>query len=282
MPHVTRRQLLWRAVQVTLGAAALGAGGLGYATAVEPDWIELRRIRLGLRRLSSAFRGYRLVQISDIHIDGWMRERLPGIVRLINEQRPDLVAITGDFVTNRPRRYAAALVEALTPLRARDGVVGVLGNHDHWSSASTVRAIMKDSGIVEIGNRVHTVRRGDASLHVAGVDDYLVHADRLDRVLERLPAEGAAVLLVHEPDYADVSAATGRFDLQISGHSHGGQIRLPLLGAPYLPRYARKYPMGLYRVGEMFHYTNRGLGMLGPHVRLNCRPEVTVFTLDVA
>lgn len=277
---MTRRQFLWRAFQVTLGATALGAGGLGYATAVEPDWIDIRRITLKLRRLSRAFHGYRVAQISDIHIDDWMRGRLPGIVDLINAQRPDLVAITGDFVTNRPRRYAQDLVAGLAPLRGRDGVFAVLGNHDHWTSASTIRMIIKDSGANEIGNRVHTVRRGDASLHVAGIDDFMVRADRLDQVLERMPAEGAAILLVHEPDFADISAPTGRFDLQISGHSHGGQIRLPVLGAPFLPHHGRKYPIGLYRVGEMLQYTNRGLGTLGLHVRLNCRPEITVFTLE--
>lgn len=265
---------------MTLGTAAIGAGGLGYATAVEPDWIDLRRISLRLPRLSPAFAGYRLVQISDIHMDSWMRERLPGIVRLINGQQPDLIAITGDFVTNRPRRWAQDLVGALAPLQGRDGVVAVLGNHDHWSGAATVRAIIKDSGIAEIGNRVYTLRRGQATLHVAGIDDYMVRADRLDRVLDRLPDEGAAILLVHEPDFADTSAATGRFDLQISGHSHGGQIRLPIIGPPYLPHLARRYPMGLYRTGGMLHYTNRGLGMLGPHIRLNCRPEVSVFTLE--
>lgn len=282
MPQVTRRSFLRTALELTLGATALGVGGLAYSTRVEPDWIDLARVRLTLRRVSRAFHGYRLVQISDIHIDSWMRERLPGVVQLINDQHPDMVAITGDFVTNRPRRYAEDLVGALTPLRARDGVVAVLGNHDHWSGASTVRKIIKDSGIVEIGNDVRTVRRGAASLHVAGVDDYMVGADRLDRVLERLPADGAAILLVHEPDFADISAASGRFDLQISGHSHGGQIRLPLLGAPYLPHYGRKYPLGLYRIGGMLHYTNRGVGMLGPHIRLNCRPEITVFTLEAA
>lgn len=267
---------------MTLGATALGAGGLGYATAVEPDWVEIRRITLRLRRLSRAFHGYRVAQISDIHINDWMRDRLPGIVDLINVQRPDLVAVTGDFVTNRPRRYARALIAGLTPLRARDGVVAVLGNHDHWTSPSTVRSIIRDSGAIEIGNRIHTVRRGDATLHVAGIDDYMVSADRLDLVLARMPAEGAAILLVHEPDFADISAPTGRFDLQISGHSHGGQIRFPLIGAPVLPDLGRKYPMGLYRVGNMLQYTNRGLGTLGLHVRLNCRPEITVFMLEAA
>ncbi len=123
---------------------------------------------------------------------------------------------------------------------------------------------------------------GNARLHVAGVDDYMVGAARPDLVLERLPAEGAAVLLAHEPDFADVSAATGRFDMQISGHSHGGQVRLPVLDPPYLPPHARRYPLGLYRVAGMLQYTNRGVGMLGPHIRLNCRPEITAFTFEPA
>jgi predicted MPP superfamily phosphohydrolase len=88
--------------------------------------------------------------------------------------------------------------------------------------------------------------------------------------------------LVHEPDFADVGAQTGRFDLQLSGHSHGGQINFPLLGPPLLPPCARKYPLGRYQVGEMNLYTNRGLGMVPPKVRINCRPEITVFTLEVA
>jgi predicted MPP superfamily phosphohydrolase len=95
-----------------------------------------------------------------------------------------------------------------------------------------------------------------------------------------LPAEGCAILLAHEPDCADDSAATGRFDLQISGHSHGGQVSLPLIGPPVLPYLAQKYPSGLYQVGQMFQYTNRGVGMTPPYVRLNCRPEITVFTLE--
>jgi hypothetical protein len=116
-------------------------------------------------------------------------------------------------------------------------------------------------------------------LHLAGVDDVWESQDRLDLVLEALPDAGAAILLAHEPDFADVSAAAGRFDLQLSGHSHGGQVIFPLRGPLVLPRYARKYPIGLYQVGGMLQYTNRGLGMIPPRVRFNCRPEVTVFTL---
>ena len=119
-----------------------------------------------------------------------------------------------------------------------------------------------------------------APLHIAGVDDLWTGQDRLDLVLERLPAEGAAILLVHEPDFANTSAKTGRFDLQLSGHSHGGQVSLPFLGPPILPRYARDYPVGRYQVGEMALYTNRGLGTVPPRVRINCRPEISLFILE--
>ena len=108
----------------------------------------------------------------------------------------------------------------------------------------------------------------------------LLFGDRLDEVLAQLPADGAAMLLCHEPDFADISAATGRFDLQISGHTHGGQIVLPFIGPIHTPRYGHKYSLGMYQVGDMIQYTNRGVGMARLPVRFNCRPEITVFTLE--
>jgi predicted MPP superfamily phosphohydrolase len=98
-------------------------------------------------------------------------------------------------------------------------------------------------------------------------------------VIDQLPADGAALLLAHEPDFADTSAATGRFDLQLSGHSHGGQVRVPLVGAPRLPPLGRKYPIGVYQVGSMLQYTSRGVGMIPPRVRFCCRPEIALLTL---
>lgn len=98
-------------------------------------------------------------------------------------------------------------------------------------------------------------------------------------LLDQLAAGAGAILLAHEPDFADFSALTGPFALQLSGHSHGGQISLPLLGAPILPPFGRKYPRGRYQVGEMIQYTNRGLGMVQPYGRFNCRPEITLFIL---
>jgi uncharacterized protein len=126
---------------------------------------------------------------------------------------------------------------------------------------------------------VVTLARGAEQLHIGGVDDVWAGRDRLNEVLAALPTNGAAILLAHEPDFADTSSATGRFDLQLSGHSHGGQIHIPLMKR-VLPPLAYKYPLGQYQVGSMIQYTNRGLGSSGIPIRFNCRPEITIFTLN--
>ena len=271
--------------RVLLGAAlgVLLLGGLVYVRKVEPEDVQVVPVSLVLPRLDAVFDGYRIAQISDIHADGWMTPgRVLSLVNLVNAEAPDLVAITGDLATySRFRsliRHASRLVAPLRRLQATDGVVAVLGNHDHKTDARTVRRVLAASGVIELHNAVLTLRRGGESLYLCGVDDLKEGAPRLDLAFERLSEEGAAVLLAHEPDFADESAATGRFDLQLSGHSHGGQVGVPLLRYPFLPKLSRKYPTGLYRVGDMFLYTNRGLGA-HPRFRFNCRPEITVFTL---
>jgi predicted MPP superfamily phosphohydrolase len=278
---ISRRGFLKTTALAALGTGLLGAGGYIYTNQVEPGWVEITQISLALPHLAPEFDGYRIAHISDIHMDIWMpRDRLSQAVEMVNRQSPDLVVITGDFFTGREGYFAADLAAELRALAPRQATLAVLGNRDHWPETTVVRQVLTQSGIVELSNAVYTLRRGGAMLHIAGVDDVLEHHARLDRVLEQLPADGAAILLAHEPDFADASAATGRFDLQLSGHSHGGQVIIPFRGPLVLPPHARKYPVGRYQVGEMVQYTNRGLGMVTPHIRFNCRPEITVFTLQ--
>ena len=264
-------------------AAVVLAGGLVYARKVEPERVEVRRLSLPLSRLGFPFEGYRIAQISDLHADRWMTPgRLLGLVKLVNAEAPDLVVITGDFATHSWLfslvRYATRLAAPLRRLRAPDGTFAVLGNHDHKTGAGLVRRVLESCGVTELRNDVQTLCRDGASLHLCGIDSVFEGKDRFGRVLDRLPKEGTAILLAHEPDFADTSGATGRFDLQLSGHSPGGQVRLPLLTPLFLPPLSRRYPGGLYRVGGMFLYTNRGIGS-HPNLRFNCRPEITVFTL---
>lgn len=277
---ISRRAFLRKLGKISLGGAFAGAGGFFYSYDFETTWIDLTKIRLPLRRLSQAFRGYRVVHISDLHLDDRTEPGyLDKIVRLVNEQQPDLIAFTGDFITFKPERFAEVLAATLGRLEARDGVFAVLGNHDHLIGPEVISAAIREAGATELRNEVRTLKRAGSQLHVCGVDDVWVGSPRLDHVLAELPGSGAAILLVHEPDFADTVSTTGRFDLQLSGHSHGGQVRLPLVGAPVLPRYARKYSLGAYRIGGMPLYTNRGLGMLPPRFRFLCRPEITVLDL---
>lgn len=251
-----------------------------YASRVEPQSVEVKELSLAMPRLTRDFDGYKIALISDIHMDGWMTlERIRGIIDLLNDQDPDLVAIAGDYVSDTVRYDSRDLSNALSLIKAKDGVMAVLGNHDYLANEKIVRRLISESGITELANDVYTLKRGESQLHIAGVDDFWQRKARLDLVMEKLPDEGAAVLLAHEPDFADVSAATGRFDLQLSGHSHGGQVQLPFWGPLVWPPYGRNYASGLYQVDGMIQYTNRGLGMLGPHVRLNCRPEITIINL---
>lgn len=248
---------------------------------IRPGWVEVKHISLRLHRLPAEFHGYRLIQISDLHTDiSLTRAHLNHVVELINGQQPDLVAITGDFVSYEVQPYIDDITAALSQLTPRDATVAVLGNHDYWTDVRLIRQSLTAGGIIDLNNAVHTLCRGEARLHIAGVDDFWENHARLDQVLAQLPSTGAAVLLVHEPDFADISAAAGRFELQLSGHSHGGQVVVPFWGPLFAPPYGLKYPLGCYRVGDMWLYTNRGLGESSIRLRINCRPEITVFTLQ--
>jgi predicted MPP superfamily phosphohydrolase len=215
-----------------------------------------------------------------LHLDGVMtRERLMQVVTLANAQTPDFVAITGDFVSGRVAVNADDLIVPLRELTPRDAKAGVTGNHDQREHTLLLPRVLKESGLINLNNAVHTIRRGDASMHIAGVDSMFRWRARIDQVLKQVPEEGAAILLAHEPDFAIISSATRRFDLQLSGHTHGGQVRLPLLSRFGLPPHGKRYVMGLYLVYGMLLYVNRGLGMTSMPIRFNCRPEITVITL---
>ena len=274
-------KVLRRLAKAAFGGALLGVAGLVYAREIEPRRLEVTSVAPVLPRLAREFDGYQIVQIGDIHLEDWTKpRRLNRIVNLVNDQRADLIVITGDFLSySVDPGVPSRLTEALGKLKARDGVLAVMGNHDYLTDVETVRRCIREAGIPELRNEIHTIERGDAALHVAGIDDVMEGRGRLDLVLEKLPEGGAAILLAHEPDFADVSSATGRFDLQLSGHSHGGQVRMPFWGPLILPPFSQRYSGGLYEVGDMLQYTNRGLGFVDARLRFLCRPEVTVFTL---
>jgi len=282
---MTRRKFLKISGIVTAELALIGAGGLYYTTQVEPNALSVSNIDIPVKNLPDSFEGYRIAQISDIHAGTWMNQkRLMTVVDRVNEQNPDIITITGDYITRGKVNWIAdILIEPLSKLSAPDGVVSVLGNHDHWTNPGAVREILQTANVRELPNDSLILERESGKLAMCGVDDVWEHKADLDPILDQLPNDDTpAILLAHEPDFADQSAETGRFALQLSGHSHGGQIRLPFMGALVLPYLGEKYSMGQYQVRDMIQYTNRGVGMIPPTVRMGCPPEITVFTLTRA
>jgi predicted MPP superfamily phosphohydrolase len=288
---IRRRNFVKGSLFTLLGVGVAGAGTLYYARNIEPIWFDITHHQLHLSRVTQAFNGYRLLQISDIHADDTFMtaNRLAGLVHTINALQADVIVITGDFVTDYLPAAQGILTE-LSKLQATDGVFGVLGNHDHPSGVEWVRECLQAGQVQELANTTHTIRRGDQMLHLVGMDDLWprnrgipapvwTHQPLLQQLTSSLPDLGAAILLVHEPDFAAVTAQDRRIDLQLSGHSHGGQVRIPLHGPIFLPPLSRVYPKGRYQIENLIQYTNTGLGMLSPHIRFDCRPEIAVFDL---
>ena len=245
------------------------------------DWLDLHAIEIALPGLPAAFDGYRIAQFSDLHFDRMTTTpaRLSELVAAINAQQPDMIAFTGDFVTEDIPFRTEDLISPLRELHARDVKVAIFGNHDHHVNMKRIRQVMNESGLIDLNNNVTVIQRGESSLRIAGVDSLVVRKARLDLVLPRLPQNGGAILLAHEPSFAEFSAPTGRFALQLSGHTHGGQIRLPLLTALMLRYIDTHGLLGLNTVGSMLLYVNRGIGMVGLPLRIRCPSELTIITL---
>jgi predicted MPP superfamily phosphohydrolase len=281
--QITRRDFIKILKTMAADVFLAGLGGSLYSTLVEPLWFDVMDISLELPRLPRVFSGFRIVQISDIHAgEQFMPGHLGDVIEKVIALKPDIVLVTGDFVYSSPKMTEAILSrtrDMLAHLSNNFSVFAVMGNHDHWWDVDRVRNMLTNANVKELANDFFTVEKDGDFLHICGVDDYYEHHSKLEPILSRLPEAGCAILMAHEPDFADKSSAVGRFDLQISGHSHGGQVVIPFYGPPVLPRHGRRYPSGLYRVGDMYQYTNRGIGMVFPYVRFLCRPEITLFTL---
>jgi hypothetical protein len=268
-------------------------GGLAIsadAAVLEPNRPQLVRVEVPLVRLPAAWDGFTIAQLSDFHYDDHFSVvPIRRAVEVVNRLHPDLVVVTGDFVTvpylhdylhNAKQAAGAAepCAQLLGQLRASFGVHAVLGNHDVASDPGRVVEALQSHGIHVLRNGSLPLEQGGSRLWLCGVDDVLEGKPDLDATLKGIPPSEAVILLVHEPDFAD-HVVRYPVDLQFSGHSHGGQVRFPLVGAPFLPDLAQKYPWGMRRVGPLTLYTNIGLGTIRMAIRFNCPPEITLLTL---
>jgi len=270
MALLTRRNFI-RGLAAGTAVTAVGAPFIRHRIQTHALDAPTQRLDLGLaQRL-------RVVALGDIHFDPHYEESyLSHVVDTINEIDTDLIVYTGDFVTStatRMRDLAAILARGTSRL----GSFATLGNHDHWAGATRVSHALEDHGIRVLRNASIPLPAQE-NVYLSSLDSFWAGSPD-PSILTRTPADSRHILLVHEPDpFATLDDP--RIKLQISGHTHGGQIRAPIVGALHLPPMGKLYQEGLYAKDGRFLYVNRGIGTIGPHIRFRCPPEITVFELS--
>jgi len=276
----------------TIAAALLaGAGGLlAYATAVEPNRIRIVHRDIFLPRLPAAFEGYTIYQIGDLHTSSWgIRER--AVAQILGSLPPaDLIALTGDMV--HTRGGIAPFLKLAESFRSTDGAYAVFGNSEHKNGVdpNAFPLVLEQQGITCLLNRGAVVERGGDRIAVVGVDDPVNEKDDLDAALAGVPPERFVLCLMHSPDSV-ASAVVRGVDLVLSGHTHGGQIRLPIKGPLFTHTHVgKRMSSGHYhrgrlrgvvgiRPGRTQLYVTRGIGVSGLAIRFLCPPEFTILTL---
>lgn len=307
-PRLSRRAFLRN---ILLGGATLAGGGfaLDLCAHASSDALTLEQVRVPIAGLPPLFNGYRIGFLSDIHLGIWLpSDWVTRALELLRAARIDLLALGGDylFVTDSPiwrglgmvrneqfadgspRLVSQKIFQELSTLldgfSAPDGGVAVAGNHDHWNStAGLLTCFERCAGIELLRNRERVVQRENQRLRIFGVDDFLTGLPTLPPAWEHRPEQEVRVILSHNPDY--ISALQRlyperSFDLALCGHTHGGQIRFPVVGAVLSQVRDRRFLTGLVQIPQGAVYTTRGLGMVGLPLRIQCPPEVTVVTLE--
>ncbi|MHC4471410.1 MAG: metallophosphoesterase [Planctomycetota bacterium] len=280
---MSRRRFLLRAL---LAAFGLGVAGVGYSTLLEPHWIMVTRRRIRIPGLAPPLVGRTLAHLTDLHLGIAPAHYVERCVDRTLELRPDMIALTGDFVGTNRIEEAEAAARILGRLAAPLGVYAVSGNHDFGvyragapTSEPLVLGLLEEEG-VRILDREAIPFEGEGSrTWLVGLGDLWAGRCRVEETMSRLPRDEPRIVLSHNPDSIPRIAAAGA-DLVLSGHTHGGQIDIPVLGPPRLPVRLRQYYSGLYRIGDRTRlYVSNGLGYL-IRVRFNARPEIALHTLD--
>lgn len=269
--------LLWP--PLAHGFLVLAVLAAGWARAVEPFWVDWREVEIGVRGLPAPWEGVRIAHVSDTHFGfppspGWMGR----VLEQVRARRPDLLVHTGDFLSGQTTGVPPG-AELLTGLDAPLGAFGVLGNHDHFADTQSLLGVLERGRLRLLRNEAVGLEREGTRLWVAGVDDLGTGHDDLEAALREVPAGEPVVLLSHSPDLVE-EASDRAVSLMLSGHTHGGQVCLPLWGPVFcFSRFYKRYAAGLFQVGPTSLYVNRGLGMALLPLRFLCRPEVTLLTL---
>lgn len=271
-----------------IGAGAVATAALALdVTAIDRHNVVVEQQVLRIRHLPRPFNGLRIAQISDFHHHGYAEDYyLRHVVEKVNALNPDVVAMTGDFITAHgnpfgPWRTAMpACAEILGGLKAPVRTC-TLGNHDCIDAPFVMRCLNR-CGLTVLYNRHTALELGGEKLWLAGLADAYFDFPDLQKAIPRAGDGEPVVVLGHEPDFADTVRSYGGADVMLAGHSHGGQVRLPGITQAFLPVMGRRYVRGLFHLGDLQLYVNRGIGAVHLPVRFRCPPEIALFTLEAA
>ena len=277
---VTRRSFL--------KAGVFAAGGMAlYAGEIERHWVDVHRVEIRLANLPDAFRGFRIAHMADFHYGEYSEPTfIRSVVRRVNALRPDMIALTGDFVSSGPMvkrisvDFAYHCADLLVKLECPRKFAS-MGNHDVLVSRIDVSDALQSRSIPVLYNDAMAIEKDGARIWLAGIADTIVGTDAdLNAAIPqgRVPSKEPLILMAHEPDYADRVIGSG-VDLMLSGHTHGGQVRIPFMPPMNLPPMGRKYIEGYFSLSGLQLYVTRGIGTVGVPFRFRCPPEITLITL---
>lgn len=263
-----------------LGGA--GAGSMAYGHFRERHQLVVETVDCPLKQEHAGLAGLRIAMVADFHFDELQEgDFVSKCVEKINAQNPDLIVLGGDYVSH-DSKPVEPLAELLAKLNAPLGVFAVLGNHDYWSGDNIITHLLSAAGIQVLRNAAETLTFKHTPFQLAGLESMWVGKANYKTALpHQNPASLPVILAVHEPDFFDRVCKDPRLILQLSGHTHGGQVCAPFYGAMRLPSYGKNYISGLYRRHDNHIYVTRGVGTLFPHVRFCCPPEISLITLGV-
>ncbi len=274
-PKSSRRRRFLKRLLVT---GLIAAPTLAYGHSVEPNELEVVRTYFPIKGWPSGKPPLKIGYLCDFHCETDESVARAGrSAQMLMGEHPDIVLLGGDYVTHHGEPWGERCATAIACVASAPlGAFGVLGNHDWWSArAFQIIAALRQVGITIFNNQSMPITGYDP-LWLVTLDDYTVNETDLPKAMEGVPANAIKLLLIHEPDWADL--APPGFALQISGHSHAGQVRI--FGRPIItPPLGTKYPQGLQQAKNHPVYTSRGVGMMGVNIRIGCRPEVTLITV---
>ncbi|WP_226578228.1 metallophosphoesterase [Halobacillus litoralis] len=282
---LTRRKFIKQSLAGAAGVLGLSAFGYSYARYIEPHMLTVQAHTIENSKIPRSFHNFKILQFSDTHLGfHYDLDQFESLVQRMNKEEAEIIVFTGDLV-DEPQTYGfpPRLIELLQRLDAPLGKYWIYGNHDHGGyGTEKIRSVMEKSGFQLLQNEQVQIENGNEAFTLAGLDDVMLGSPKIEETLAGVPEESFTILMVHEPDVADYYQRYP-IDVQLSGHSHGGQVQLPFIGYLVTPPYAEKYVEGHYPLEQDLQlYVSRGIGTTRLPYRFLCRPEISVFQMKTS